>query len=110
MCQSLGFIPFVIKKEVAFAIYSIMYRCLGVLDFGSDGTMKGCAIWLGWPWCRAFQLHSIFLFNEDGMMWLMRRTGWARTNIWHGNGRNDRAWLHGWACQVYMNYFQREKS
>jgi hypothetical protein len=43
-----------------------------------------------------FSTPSDILFNEDSMMWLMRRTGWARTNIWHGNGRNDCAWLHGW--------------
>ena len=39
---------------------------------------------------------SFYIFNEDGAMILMRRTGWARTNISHENGWNDIAWLNDW--------------
>jgi hypothetical protein len=53
--------------------------------------------------------HSICVFNEDGMMLLMRRTGWARTNIGHGNGRNDCAWLHGWLLRYTSITFNVKK-
>jgi hypothetical protein len=61
------------------------------LGWTGTGTLHG------WDGCGSelFRLHSKSFFNEDGVMLLMRRTGWARTNIWHGHGWNDLAWFHG---------------
>jgi hypothetical protein len=48
---------------------------------------------------------SFYNFNEDGAMLLMRRTGWARTNISHENGWNDIAWLYGWLVRyTYVTF------
>jgi len=52
---------------------------------------------------------SYYIFNEDGAMLLMRRTGWARTCISHGNGWNDIAWFLWLACQVHIHLLSREK-
>jgi hypothetical protein len=71
-------------------------------ESGSTGTVTLHG-WVG-VWIFAFQL-SFYTFNEDGVTLLMRRTGWARTYISHGNGWNDIAWFLWLACQVHIHYF-----
>jgi hypothetical protein len=61
--------------------WSIHFR-----ESGSTGTVTLHGV--GWRWDLRFST-SYHNFNEDGVMLLMRRTGWARTYISHGNGWND---------------------
>lgn len=77
-----------------------MEYSLSGIGFGWDSD----AAWVGWRWIFAFST-SYHIFNEDGVMLLMRRTGWARTDISHGNGWNDIAWFLRLACQVHIHYF-----
>jgi hypothetical protein len=70
------------------------------IGFGWDSH----AAWVG----RRLDLRlstSFYISNEDGAMLLMRRTGWARTNISHENGWNDIAWLYGWLVRyTYVTF------
>jgi hypothetical protein len=62
------------------------------------------AAWVGRRLDRRLST-SFYIFNEDGAMLLMRRTGWARTNISHENGWNDIAWLYGWLVRyTYITF------
>jgi hypothetical protein len=60
----------------------------GVFIFGIGFDWDSHAAWVGWRWIFAFQFHSTLLMKMPRML-LMRRTGWARTYISHGNGWND---------------------
>jgi hypothetical protein len=73
------------------------------IGFGWDSH----AAWVG----SAFgspPFNFILHFNEDGAMLLMRRTGWARTNISHENGWNDIAWLYDWLVRYTYITFTRK--
>jgi hypothetical protein len=76
-------------------------------ESGSAGTVT--PPWVG----RRLDLRlstSFYNFNEDGAMLLMRRTGWARTNISHENGWNDIAWLYGRLIRYTYIYFHVKSS
>ena len=109
MCKSLGPVSFVIDDKISRLLTTRLY-----------GWMDGWAAWsthfrnrvqLGQSRCMgglALDLRlstSFYTFNEDGATLLMRRTGWARTNISHENGWNDIAWFLWLACQVHIHYF-----
>jgi hypothetical protein len=93
--------------------------CLTRLYGWMDGWMDGWVVWSTHFWesgsTRTVTLHgwlgvgslpfNFYILNEDGVMLLMRWTGWARTYISHGNGWNDIAWFLRLACQVHIHYF-----
>ena len=112
MCKSLGPVSFVIDDKISRLLTTRLY-----------GWMDGWAAWsthfrnrvqLGQSRCMgglALDLRlstSFYTFNEDGATLLMRRTGWARTNISHENGWNDIAWLYDWLVRYTYITFTRK--
>jgi hypothetical protein len=95
MCKSLGPVSFVIDDKVRFGCFTTEVVWMAGVEYSFSGIGFGWdshAAWVG----SAFgspPFNFILHFNEDGAMLLMRRTGWARTNISHENGWNDIAWF-----------------